>query len=145
MSERLSRAEQVFPALIWLKNYNQHIFKADLLSSLIVIAMLVPQAMAYAMLAGLPPVMGLYASVIPMILYAIFGGSPTLSIGPVAIISMMTFATLSPLFELGSPVYIQAACLLALMVGISSLSLFRLKIQRIHNIASFNINQHNKC
>ncbi|ALH96009.1 SulP family inorganic anion transporter [Acinetobacter equi] len=123
MSERLSRAEQVFPALIWLKNYNQHIFKADLLSSLIVIAMLVPQAMAYAMLAGLPPVMGLYASVIPMILYAIFGGSPTLSIGPVAIISMMTFATLSPLFELGSPVYIQAACLLALMVGIISLLL----------------------
>ncbi len=54
--------------------------------------MLVPQGMAYAMLAGLPPITGLYASIIPIIIYAIIGGSPTLSIGPVAIISMMTFA-----------------------------------------------------
>jgi len=79
--------------------------------------------MAYAMLAGLPPIMGLYASILPMIIYAMVGGSPTLSIGPVAIISMMTFATLSSMFEVGSPVYIQAACLLALMVGIISLLL----------------------
>ena len=123
MSSNQSRLVRIFPALIWLKQYNQNTFKSDLLSSLIVIAMLVPQAMAYAMLAGLPPVMGLYASVIPMIIYAIFGSSPTLSIGPVAIISMMTFATLSPFFEPGSPVYIQAACLLAFMVGAISLLL----------------------
>ncbi|OTG81887.1 sodium-independent anion transporter [Acinetobacter sp. ANC 4558] len=123
MSEPKSRLEQVIPAWSWLKHYHRDSFKSDLLSSLIVIAMLVPQGMAYAMLAGLPPVTGLYASVIPMIIYAIIGGSPTLSIGPVAIISMMTFATLSPMFEPGSPVYIQAACLLALMVGIISLLL----------------------
>ena len=123
MSEQKSRLLELFPILIWLKIYNQNAFKADILSSFIVIAMLVPQAMAYAMLAGLPPVMGLYASIIPMIVYAVFGGSPTLSIGPVAIISMMTFAALNPLFELGSPVYIQAACLLALMVGVISLLL----------------------
>jgi sulfate permease, SulP family len=123
MSNNQSRLIRFFPALIWLKQYNQNTFKSDLLSSFIVIAMLVPQAMAYAMLAGLPPVMGLYASVIPMIIYAIFGSSPTLSIGPVAIISMMTFATLSPFFEPGSPVYIQAACLLAFMVGAISLLL----------------------
>lgn len=123
MSEKKSRLEQFIPAWSWLKNYNQDTFKSDLLSSLIVIAMLVPQAMAYAMLAGLPPAMGLYASVIPMIIYAVIGGSPTLSIGPVAIISMMTFATLNALFEVGSPVYIQAACLLAFMVGIISLFL----------------------
>lgn len=111
------------PAWLWLRHYNQNAFKSDLLSSLIVIAMLVPQGMAYAMLAGLPPVMGLYASIVPMIIYALVGSSPTLSIGPVAIISMMTFATLNPLFEVGSPVYIQAACLLALMVGVISLLL----------------------
>ncbi|MFC6052513.1 sodium-independent anion transporter [Acinetobacter sp. Ac_877] len=111
------------PAWLWLHHYNQNAFKSDLLSSLIVIAMLVPQGMAYAMLAGLPPVMGLYASIVPMIIYALVGSSPTLSIGPVAIISMMTFATLNPLFEVGSPVYIQAACLLALMVGVISLLL----------------------
>lgn len=123
MSDFKSRLLDRLPAWQWLKNYNTVTLKSDLLASLIVIAMLVPQGMAYAMLAGLPPVMGLYASVLPMIIYAFFGSSPTLSIGPVAIISMMTFATLNPLFEVGSPVYIQAACLLALMAGVISLLL----------------------
>lgn len=109
-----------FPAWIWLKEYNQPKFKEDLLASIIVLAMLVPQGMAYAMIAGLPPMMGLYASILPMIIYAWVGGSLTLSIGPVALISMMTFATLAPLYEVGSPVYIQAACLLAVLVGLIS-------------------------
>src|SRR5690554_2716065 len=123
MSDFKSRLLNRLPAWQWLKHYNTVTLKSDLLASLIVIAMLVPQGMAYAMLAGLPPVMGLYASVLPMIIYAFFGSSPTLSIGPVAIISMMTFATLNPLFEVGSPVYIEAATLLALMVGLISLLL----------------------
>ncbi|WP_407307171.1 SulP family inorganic anion transporter [Acinetobacter sp.] len=123
MSDLNSRLTTLWPAWQWLRKYNQAKFKSDLLSALIVIAMLVPQGMAYAMLAGLPPMMGLYASILPMIIYAMVGGSPTLSIGPVAIISMMTFATLNPLFEVGSPVYIQAACLLAVMVGVISLLL----------------------
>lgn len=121
------RIVQLIPAWQWLKDYSSGKFKSDLLASLIVIAMLVPQGMAYAMLAGLPPIMGLYASMIPMIMYAILGGSTTLSIGPVAIISMMTFATLNPLFEAGSPVYIEAAMLLALMVGIISVLLGMLR------------------
>lgn len=111
------------PAWAWLSHYTSVKFKSDVLAALIVVAMLVPQGMAYAMLAGLPPIMGLYASILPMIIYALLGGSSTLSIGPVAIISMMTFATLNPLFEVGSPVYIEAATLLALMVGIISLLL----------------------
>ena len=123
MSDFNSRLARVLPAWQWLRKYNTETLKSDLLSAFIVIAMLVPQGMAYAMLAGLPPVMGLYASVIPMIMYALVGGSPTLSIGPVAIISMMTFATLNPLFEVGSAAYIQAACLLAVLVGIISLLL----------------------
>ena len=127
MSDFKSRLLDRLPAWQWLKHYNTVTLKSDLLASLIVIAMLVPQGMAYAMLAGLPPVMGLYASVLPMIIYAFLGSSPTLSIGPVAIISMMTFATLNPLFEVGSPVYIQAACLLALMVGVISLLLGMLR------------------
>lgn len=127
MSDFKSRLLDRLPAWQWLKHYNTVTLKSDLMASLIVIAMLVPQGMAYAMLAGLPPVMGLYASVLPMIIYAFFGSSPTLSIGPVAIISMMTFATLNPLFEVGSPVYIQAACLLALMVGVISLLLGMLR------------------
>ncbi|GAA5185570.1 solute carrier family 26 protein [Acinetobacter kookii] len=123
MSDLNSRLTTLLPAWRWLRTYSPDKFKSDLLSALIVIAMLVPQGMAYAMLAGLPPIMGLYASILPMIIYAMAGSSPTLSIGPVAIISMMTFATLNPLFEVGSPVYIQAACLLAVMVGIISLLL----------------------
>lgn len=111
------------PAWAFLSHYTPVKFKSDVLAALIVVAMLVPQGMAYAMLAGLPPIMGLYASILPMIIYALLGGSSTLSIGPVAIISMMTFATLNPLFEVGSPVYIEAATLLALMVGIISLLL----------------------
>ena len=123
MSDWNRRLSHYLPAWQWLKHYDTPTFKSDLLASFIVIAMLVPQGMAYAMLAGLPPITGLYASIIPMIIYAIVGGSPTLSIGPVAIISMMTFATLNSMFEVGSPVYIQAACLLALMVGVISLLL----------------------
>ncbi|EPF73821.1 SulP family inorganic anion transporter [Acinetobacter rudis] len=111
------------PAWSWLKHYNKQSFKSDLLSAFIVIAMLVPQGMAYAIVAGLPPITGLYASVLPMMIYALIGGSPTLSIGPVALISMMTFATLNPLFELGSSAYIEAACLLAILVGLISLLL----------------------
>lgn len=118
-----SRLLNRLPAWSWLSQYNPVKLKSDVLAALIVVAMLVPQGMAYAMLAGLPPIMGLFASILPMIIYALLGGSTTLSIGPVAIISMMTFATLNPLFEVGSPVYIEAATLLALMVGIISLLL----------------------
>ncbi|WP_180054807.1 MULTISPECIES: SulP family inorganic anion transporter [unclassified Acinetobacter] len=123
MSDLKPHFLQKFPAWQWLQHYSPVKFKSDVLASLIVIAMLVPQGMAYSMLAGLPPIMGLYASILPMIVYALIGGSSTLSIGPVAIISMMTFATLNPLFEVGSPVYIEAATLLALMVGLISLLL----------------------
>lgn len=127
MSTPKLKLSKIVPAWLWLQDYSSVKFRADLLAALIVIAMLVPQGMAYAMVAGLPPVMGLYASILPMIVYALIGGSPTLSIGPVALISMMTFATLEPLYEVGSPVYIQAACLLALLVGILStlLGIFR--------------------
>lgn len=123
MSNSKPKLLQLLPAWSWLSHYSPVKFKSDVLASLIVVTMLVPQGMAYAMLAGLPPIMGLYASILPMILYAMLGSSSTLSIGPVAIISMMTFATLNPLFEVGSPVYIEAVTLLALMVGIISLLL----------------------
>ena len=113
----------IFPTLKWLKTYHPRHFKADVVAALIVLAMLVPQGMAYAMLAGLPPVMGIYASILPMIIYAFTGSSTTLSIGPVAIISMMVFSALQPLFAVGSTAYIEAACLLAIMVGIISLIL----------------------
>ncbi|MGV0885432.1 sulfate permease [Acinetobacter venetianus] len=121
------KISNIFPAIQWLKHYQYNSFKADLIAALIVLAMLVPQGMAYAMLAGLPPVMGIYASILPMIIYAFTGSSTTLSIGPVAIISMMVFATLNPLFPVASEAYIEAVCLLAILVGIISfiLGIFR--------------------
>ena len=123
MPNSKSKLLHKIPAWAWLSQYNSIKFKSDALAAFIVVAMLVPQGMAYAMLAGLPPMMGLYASILPMVIYALLGGSSTLSIGPVAIISMMTFATLNPLFEVGSAAYIEAATLLALLVGIISLLL----------------------
>ncbi|MCY6411154.1 sulfate permease [Acinetobacter sp. VNH17] len=121
--KRFNLNMSIFPALKWLKTYHPTHFKADIVAALIVLAMLVPQGMAYAMLAGLPPVMGIYASILPMIIYAFTGSSTTLSIGPVAIISMMVFSALQPLFAIGSTAYIEAACLLAILVGIISLIL----------------------
>ncbi|MDH0032071.1 MULTISPECIES: sulfate permease [unclassified Acinetobacter] len=121
--KRFNLNMSIFPALKWLKTYHPTHFKADVVAALIVLAMLVPQGMAYAMLAGLPPVMGIYASILPMIIYAFTGSSTTLSIGPVAIISMMVFSALQPLFAIGSTAYIEAACLLAILVGIISLIL----------------------
>ncbi|WP_043969818.1 MULTISPECIES: SulP family inorganic anion transporter [unclassified Acinetobacter] len=114
---------KLFPARKWLSSYRFSSFKSDLIAAAIVLAMLVPQGMAYAMLAGLPPAMGIYASILPMIVYAFTGSSTTLSIGPVAIISMMVFAALDPLFSAGSTAYIEVAYLLALLIGVISLVL----------------------
>ncbi|MCE7791645.1 solute carrier family 26 protein [Salipaludibacillus sp. CUR1] len=108
-----------FPFLNWMKSYDlKEDFKGDMTAGLIVAIMLIPQGMAYAMLAGLPPVMGLYASTIPLILYALFGTSRQLSVGPVAMVSLLIFTGVSGLAEPGSEEYISLVFLLALMVGV---------------------------
>lgn len=118
---------RVLPCITWLKHYRLDYAKADLLSACIVVALLLPQSMAYALIAGLPPIMGLYASILPLMLYAFFGSSSTLSLGPVAILAMMTFAFLHPIFPVGSAEYLNASCLLAILTGIISflLGIFR--------------------
>jgi SulP family sulfate permease len=94
---------------------------------LIVAIMLVPQGMAYAMLAGLPPVVGLYASTLPLIVYVLFGSSRQLAVGPVAMMSLLVFAGVSPLAPPGSEKYVSLVLLLSLMVGVIQfcLGLFR--------------------
>lgn len=116
------------PCLDWGRHYNRHHANQDGLAALIVTLMLIPQSLAYAMLAGLPPVMGLYASILPLLAYALFGSSRTLSVGPVAVVSLMTAAALQPLFPAGSAEYIGAAMLLALLSGLllSVMALLRL-------------------
>ncbi|MFD2215618.1 SulP family inorganic anion transporter [Metabacillus endolithicus] len=100
-----------------LEQYNKNLLSKDLIAGLTLFVMLVPQGMAYAMLAGLPPVMGLYASTIPLIIYALFASSRHLSIGPTAITSLLVFSGISSITEPGSQDYITLVILLALMVG----------------------------
>ncbi|WP_341304078.1 sulfate permease [Pseudomonas sp. TMP25] len=116
------------PCLEWGRRYDRSSAAQDGLAALIVTLMLIPQSLAYAMLAGLPPVTGLYASILPLLAYAIFGSSRTLAVGPVAVVSLMTAAALAPLFPAGSEAYIGAAMLLALLSGLllSSMAMLRL-------------------
>ena len=106
------------PCLDWGRRYDRSSAAQDGLAALIVTLMLIPQSLAYAMLAGLPPVTGLYASILPLLAYALFGSSRTLAVGPVAVVSLMTAAALAPLFPAGSAEYIGAAMLLALLSGL---------------------------
>ncbi len=108
---------QLLPILSWGPGYRRSDFRGDLMAGLTVGAMLVPQAMAYALLAGLPPEVGLYAATIPVLVYAFFGSSRQLAVGPVAIVSLLTATALAPLVEEGTAGYLGAAALLALMVG----------------------------
>ena len=89
------RLARYFPILEWGRSYNGTVFTGDLVAAVIVTIMLIPQSLAYALLAGLPPQVGLYASIAPLIAYAIFGTSRTLAVGPVAVISLMTAAAAS--------------------------------------------------
>lgn len=110
--------QQLLPILSWGPRYERSNFRSDLAAGLTVGAMLVPQAMAYALLAGLPPEVGLYAATIPVVIYALFGTSRQLAVGPVAIVSLLTASALAPLVEEGTAGYLGAAALLALMVGV---------------------------
>lgn len=105
------------PAAAWLRDYNTNTFKADMVAGVVVTMMLIPQSLAYALLAGLPAETGLYASIFPLIAYAVFGSSRALSVGPVAVVSLMTMVALSKIGEQGSVDYISAATALALLTG----------------------------
>ena len=131
-----ARLDHWLPCLRWLKHYNRSLAGQDSLAAAIVTLMLIPQSLAYAMLAGLPPVTGLYASILPLVAYALFGTSNTLAIGPVAIVSLMTAAALGPLFSAGTPEYVAAALLLALLSGIVLLVMALLRLGFIANFLS---------
>ena len=120
----------------WFEGYNSKCLKSDILSGLTVSLVLIPQSMAYAELAGLPPYYGLYASFLPPIVAALFGSSRQLATGPVAVVSLLTATTLEPLATAGSPQYIAYAVLLALMVGVFQFSLGVLKLGLVVNFIS---------
>ncbi|HEY7775455.1 MAG TPA: SulP family inorganic anion transporter, partial [Kineobactrum sp.] len=109
--------KQLVPILDWGRSYNREALVSDGLAAVIVTIMLIPQSLAYAMLAGLPPQVGLYASMLPLVAYALFGTSTTLSVGPVAVVSLMTASAIGQFADAGTAAYIQAAVLLAFMSG----------------------------
>lgn len=109
--------KKVIPILEWLPNYNKSLFKGDLIAGLTVGIILIPQGIAYALIAGLPPIYGLYCALVPQVMYAIFGSSRQVAIGPVAMDSLIVATGVSTLALAGSDSYIEIAILLALMVG----------------------------
>ena len=116
--------ERYIPIVGWLPAYRREYLAGDLMAGLVVAIMLVPQAMAYAMLAGLPPEVGLYASIVPMAIYAALGTSRFLSVGPVAMDSLLVAAALGTIATAGSADYVGLALLLALVVGAIQLARF---------------------
>ena len=115
--------KKIFPVLDWILKYKPEYFKNDLVAGITVAILLIPQGMAYALIAGLPPVYGLYAALTPQIVYTIMGTSRQLAVGPVAMDSLLVAAGLGALSIVGTADYIQMAILLSLMVGIIHLIL----------------------
>lgn len=116
---RLPQAlQRNLPILAWAQQYNRDTLASDLVAAVIVTIMLIPQSLAYALLAGLPAEMGLYASILPLVAYAIFGTSRALAVGPVAVVSLMTAAAVGNMALQGTAEYALAAITLAFMSGV---------------------------
>ena len=128
--------QKIFPAIEWLRHYKRTDLRGDLSAGLVVAIMLVPQGMAYALLAGLPPVIGLYASTVPLLVYTLFGSSQQLAVGPVAMISLLVFAGISDLAEPASEQYLGFVFLLALMVGVIQFAMGFFRVGALINFLS---------
>ncbi len=122
------KIKKIIPILEWLPNYTSARFKGDFIAGITVGIILIPQGIAYALIAGLPPIYGLYSALVPQIMYAIFGSSRQVAIGPVAMDSLIVAAGVSTLALTGTDSYIEIAILLALIVGAIQLlmGIFRL-------------------
>ena len=127
----------IFPIAETLQHYGKKDFLADLNTGLTIGVLLIPQGMAYAMLAGLPVTYGLYAGLIPPVIYALFGSTPHLSVGPVAISSILLLAGVSKLAEVGSATYISLVITVGLLIGLLEISMSFLKLGFFVNFISF--------
>ena len=118
-----SLLHRIAPITAWAPRYDRGDLSSDLIAGFTIAALLVPQGLAYALIAGLPPQVGLYASIVPVLAYAVFGSSRQLAVGPVAIISVMTATALGKLYEQDTAAYLAGAAVLALLVGLVHLIL----------------------
>jgi len=126
--DAMAKLARFFPFLGWARTYDGATLGSDLLAAVIVTIMLIPQSLAYAMLAGLPAEVGLYASILPLVAYALFGTSRTLAVGPVAVVSLMTASAVGQIAGEGTLDYLTAAAGLALLSGgmLAAMGIFRL-------------------
>ncbi len=127
---------RIFPFVLWFKESNRATLRADIISGLTVALVLIPQSMAYAQLAGLPSYYGLYAAFLPPMVASLFGSSRQLATGPVAVVSLMTSASLAPLAPMGSAGYVAYAIILALTVGLFQFALGILRLGLVVNFLS---------
>ncbi|MFY0602801.1 MAG: solute carrier family 26 protein [Flavobacteriaceae bacterium] len=130
------KIKKIIPILDWLPNYNFSRFRGDFIAGITVAIILIPQGIAYALIAGLPPIYGLYCALAPQVMYAIFGSSRQVAIGPVAMDSLIVATGVSTLALTGSDSYIAIAILLALIVGIIQFLLGVLRLGFIVNFLS---------
>ena len=132
----MNRIARYFPPLDWGRSYGRATLTNDLVAAVIVTIMLIPQSLAYALLAGLPAQAGIYASIVPIILYSLFGTSRALAVGPVAVVSLMTAAAIGQVAEAGSMGYAAAALTLALLSGAMLLAMGLLRLGFVANFLS---------
>ncbi|GAB4373608.1 MAG: solute carrier family 26 protein [Kiloniellaceae bacterium] len=128
--------ERLLPGIAWMSRYDRTAFNGDALAAVIVTIMLIPQSLAYALLAGLPPEVGLYASMLPLVGYALFGTSTSLAVGPVAVVSLMTAAAVGNYASVGTPEYLGAAIALALLSGLFLVALGLLRLGFLASLLS---------
>jgi SulP family sulfate permease len=128
--------KSLLPCTEWLSKYNRSMLTNDAVAAVIVTVMLIPQSLAYALLAGLPPEVGLYASILPLCAYALFGTSRTLAVGPVAVVSLMTAAAVGEFAQQGTPEYLTAAITLAFLSGVILIAMGFLKLGMMANFLS---------
>jgi len=130
------KIKNFIPILDWLPKYKKSFLKDDIVAGITVAIILIPQGIAYALIAGLPPIYGLYTALVPQIVYALFGTSRQVAVGPVAMDSLIVAAGVSTLALAGSQSYIQIAILLALIVGVFQLLMGLLRLGFIVNFMS---------
>ena len=134
LNKSMTYLARYLPILDWGRRYDRSAFSNDMIAAVIVTIMLIPQSLAYALLAGLPPEAGIYASIAPIVLYAIFGTSKALAVGPVAVVSLLTASAIGQVAETGTAGYAVAALTLA---GLSGAFLVLLGVLRLGFLANF--------
>lgn len=135
----MSRGEKLLPALRWMRRYDSAAFGSDAIAATIVTIMLIPQSLAYALLAGLPAEVGLYASILPLAVYSLFGSSSTLSVGPVAIAALMTAAAVGEVTASGEVSATSAAITLAALSGVMLMLFGFLRLGFLANFLSHTV------